>query len=287
MGKTQSIEREAQSNQNFQNYLESLHKQLEDKTNTDFEKNRKSFYDKNGYDCHTLGTSMKWDFRQQNSFEPARIKDSVETAAKSILGGGSVTGAAAKGISMLAGYESVATSVGVSVVLAAMNICSTSMKITYNEQYTDAPICPGVTLHILTFSDSFQRVEYFDNQTIIETGIRYELCFSEKKARAEATMANMISLVEIIRKYNQALLKLETYIAEGIMTLPFWEIDELNERSKRYREMLNRANAEIAKAGGPTANKLPGIENRALLKVPAELPPDRLAIYQDVLQRMQ
>lgn len=40
MGKTQSIEREAQSNQNFQNYLESLHKQLEDKTNTDFEKNR-------------------------------------------------------------------------------------------------------------------------------------------------------------------------------------------------------------------------------------------------------
>ncbi len=41
MGKTQSIEREAQSNQNFQNYLESLHKQLEDKTNTDFEKNRK------------------------------------------------------------------------------------------------------------------------------------------------------------------------------------------------------------------------------------------------------
>ena len=30
-----------------------------------------------------------------------------------------------------------------------------------------------------------------------------------------------------------------------------------------------------------------GIENRALLKVPAELPPDRLAIYQDVLQRMQ
>lgn len=230
---------------------------------------------------------MKWDFRQQNSFEPARIKDSVETAVKSILGGGSVTGAAAKGISMLAGYESVATSVGVSVVLAAMNICSTSMKITYNEQYTDAPICPGVTLHILTFSDSFQRVEYFDNQTIIETGIRYELCFSEKKARAEATMANMISLVEIIRKYNQALLKLETYIAEGIMTLPFWEIDELNERSKRYREMLNRANAEIAKAGGPTANKLPGIENRALLKVPAELPPDRLAIYQDVLQRMQ
>lgn len=288
MGKTQSIQKEAEQNNEFQDYLNSLHEELEKKCDVDFSKRVERFYDTTQYDRNTLATDTRWDFRQESSFEPARISNFVSDAVKSIISGGSsgATDALATGLSMLANYENVVASVASSIVLATMNIFSTSIKVNYFEQYSDSVICPGVTLHILTFADSFQRSDYFNNEIIVETGVRYELSFSKKKAQVEATMANMVGLVETIRGYNEAVSKLDREIAAGALTKPIGELMALNERSRFFRSLLNDASKNIRKAGGPAPKALKLQFARTAEEPPSDLSPERLAIYQAAVQRL-
>lgn len=288
MGKTQSIQKEAEQNHEFQNYLNSLHDELEKKCDVDFNKRIANFYDTTQYDRNPIATDTRWDFRQESAFEPARISNFVYDAVKSIISGGAsdTPGVLAKGIGMLASYESVVASVTSSIVLATMNIFSTSIKVNYFEQYSDSAICPGVTLHILTFADSFQHSDYFNNEIIVETGVRYELSFSEKKAQVEATMANMIGLVETIREYNEAVSKLDHKIAEGALTQPLEELVALNERSRFYRSLLNDASKNIRKAGGPAPKTLKLQFARTAEEPPSNLTPERLAIYEAAVHRL-
>lgn len=258
MGKTQSIEKEVRQNAEFQSYLDTLRNQLKTNIKTSFDERIKTFYSSNGYDRNTLATNLNWDFRQQTSFEPSRITDFVSNAVGGIISGsGSAGGAVASGLALVAKHKSVVESVAASVTLSAMKLFDTSIAVNAYEQYIDAPVCPGVTLHMLTFADSYQNKDYFNNEVIIETGVQYELSYSEKKLQVEASMANMSSLVEDMNSLNAGLNSIIREISKGALTTPMTELNELYGRCQFFKGLLTSTMQEIANEGGPTGNVLP------------------------------
>ena len=288
MGKTKTIQEEASNNQDFQEYLETLKDKLKAKCHDDFDENIKKYYEGSNYRHFALSTDMRWDFRQESSFEPGRISTFVSDALDGIIGGGAPDEEIEAGLSMLLKYKSVVSAVASSVILAAMNVFATKISINYYQQYIDAAIFPGGTLHLLTFGDSFQNRNFFNSEVIVETGIRYELSFSPEKAAVEAVMSVMTTNVERIQQYNSALLELDKVIVAGALTESLERLDELDARSKFYRKLLKRTMKELLEAGAsiPNASPLLGAPRLAVPSIPKGLDSERQGICENALSRI-
>lgn len=288
MGKTQSIQEEASKNQDFQAYLETLKDKLKAKCHDDFDEGIKSYYEGSNYRHFALSTDMRWDFRQESSFEPGRISTFVGNALDGIIGGGAPTEEVEAGLALLLKYRSVVSAVSSSIILAAMNVFSTKISINYYQQYIDAAIFPGGTLHLLTFGDSFQNKSFFNNEVIVETGIRYELAFSPDKAQVEAVMSIMTTNVERIQQYNNALLELDHAIVEGARTEDMSKLIELNNRSQFFRSLLKGAMQELMEAGAsiPNVRLQTGAPRLAVSSTLKGLDSERQEVCENALSRI-
>lgn len=288
MGKTQSIEREAQRSKEFSNYLDTLRERLKANITTNFTENYNAFYAKNGYDHHTLASDMKWDFRQQDTFEPSRITNLIADSVNGIIGKPG-EGSIAAGIRAIVLHRNVVVAVASSFVLSAMKLFNTSIAINAYQEYVDAPVCPGVTLHMLSFADSYQNKDYFNNGVIIETGVQYELTYSAAKARVETGMEVMGSLVEQIIDLNASVNAIIKEINRGAIDMPMKELQELYNRCKFFKSILKDTMQEIAQAGGPVeavvaATALEDITaSGASIELPSGLPADKLEICQSFI----
>lgn len=294
MGKTQTIEKEANINAEFSAYLDDLKsamkKRVEEESG-DFDAKVEEYYQ--GADMNILMAGEKWDFRQTHISGVDNIEAQVREALESVFGsaasdeGGGMSSAAVEAFKTILSYKASAISVATAVIVGAMKIFSTNIEIKFSHQYQAIALAPGLTMHLTVANDSYSNAKFLDGERIVESYLRYKLVFSYRKGFADFGIDEFNAQNAYLAEARADALKFKREILTGLSshTLTLEEARSMKETAAFMDEMVDEAQAKVQE-----------LINSYMLKVPSEgdgkvraLPMGReeLALVRDVLSEFQ
>lgn len=257
MGKSKSIQEQQKQNQEFQNYLDEIQKNLKGKAKENeekFEAEIKTFYgDEYGKLIH-MGGAEKFDFRQVNEVTLDNLARVVQDTVDAIFPGSKqsedVKEDVKKAASSIVNYKDMVVHVASSLIMAALKGLEVSTAVNYSCEYKAESLCPGLTLHILVANNSYRSSRWFSNTEIVESYIKYELIFSYQRAGAEIDVQFFNGLLSRIEKYQEALNVLVDRYTEMIVdpSASPEEVDSIEKKMNTMDTQITKARDQVNKA---------------------------------------
>ncbi len=257
MGKSKSIQDQQKQNQEFQNYLNEIQKNLKEKADThrgEFEQRLKEYYGDDYPKVIRIGAGEKYDFRQMNEVTMQNLSNVIQSTVDAIFPGSKQdrqqSEEAKKAIATVADFRGMAASVATNLITAAMNILSISSEITYNYSLKSESVCPGLALHVLVANDAYRNKRWFSNTQIVESYVRYELVFSYNQVQVEMDIGYFNTHLDSIQKLENTVNMLYDKYMEMLLDLdiPEERLESIERRITLAREQIEKARNEVKAA---------------------------------------
>jgi len=254
MGKSKSIQDQQKQNQEFQNYLIEIQKNLKEKADThraEFEQRLKDYYGSDYAKVVRIGAGEKYDFRQMDEVTMKNLNSVIQSTVDAIFPGPKQdqqqSEEAKKAIATVTDFRGMAASIATNLITAAMNILSISSEITYNYSLKSESICPGLALHVLVANDAYRDKRWFHNTEILESYVRYELIFSYTQVRVEMDIGYFNTHLQAIQKLENAVNVLYDKYTEMLSDLdvPEERLDSIERRINLAREQIAKSREEV------------------------------------------
>ncbi len=257
MGKSKSIAEQQEQNQEFQDYVKEIQRNLDEKAKAHGEEflNKVKTYYGDEYDkVVRIGAAEKYDFRQLDEVTFNNLQDVIQSTVDAIFPGSkqeqSMDEKAKKAIATVGDFRGLAASAATNLIIGAMNILATSSEITFNYSIKSESICPGLTLHVLVANDSYKDKRWFHNAEIVESYVRYELIFSYSQVQTEMDIKYFNSLLADIEKLEEAVNILKSRYAEALVD-PDTSDEKLESMERRIdigERQVDKSREEVKKA---------------------------------------
>lgn len=211
MGKSNSIQKLSEQNEDFQKYLQDIQSQLRTRYKDDLEKfdaNVKAFYGEEKYkNVVTITMGERYDFRQVSEVTLDNIKKVINDVVDAVFPGSgqssNMSDDAKKAVQSVADYKETAASLAKIMVFAALDAFSTSNDLKTGCEFSSESICPGVTLHLMAANDGYRDKKWFNNAEIVQTCIKYALVFSYDLAMAEVDIEFIQSKINELKEWDK------------------------------------------------------------------------------------
>lgn len=257
MGKSKSIAEQQRQNQEFQNYIKRIQKNLDEKAKThgeEFLNKMKTYYGSEYDKVVRIGAAEKYDFRQMDEVTLDNLQGVIQSTVDAIFPGAkqekSMDEKAKAAVDKVADFRGLAAAVATNLIIGAMNILATSSEITFNYSIKSESICPGLTLHVLVANDSYRNTNWFHNTEIVESYVRYELIFSYSQVQTEMDIKYFNYQLAAIEKLEEAVNILKNRYAEAL-TDPDVSDEKLESMEKRIdmgEQQVEKSREEVKKA---------------------------------------
>jgi len=265
MGKTPNIQTEAQKLADFNNYLQNLQSDLNNKAqNVDkaLSDMITKFYQDNKYDDSVDIVSTKnTDFMQLTEFKLDNLLNVAQQIATVIFGGVGTTppgtkineqgidaakqgisdfaGEGAKAVNSMTNYTAgKATDAITSVILSA----NTTSSIAYSSELKSVPLGYGLQLFVAVCSCSYQNSAFLNNDIIYEYLYFADVKFSKKQAQTEAG----IMLAKLYQDEIAAYVKQEESLLDKLSTGTL-DVTAYQSSKAMYDGFIANANESIKK----------------------------------------
>jgi hypothetical protein len=211
-----------------QDYLDEIRTKLSAKVDSDlktFTEGTTDYYKTNNWDFVTIGRGDHRDFRQVESFSLDLVADIVGNVAKGFFSTtpvGQVAGAvdstktAAMPASILAlgNIQALALSATMTLISNVLGLFSTKTSITYNQNGQRLQIAPGLTLHILLYTETYDSNGAFVSKSIVQDAMTYQLIYSAAEEKLMGLKGVLDADFKLLEEANATLITMnETFDA--------------------------------------------------------------------------
>lgn len=250
MGKSKTIADQQQQNQEFQNYIKEIQRNLDEKAKAhgqEFLTKMKTYYGDEYDKVVRIGAAEKYDFRQMDEVTLSNLQNVIQSTVDAIFPGSkqekSMDQKAKDAVAQVADFRGLAASVATNLIIGAMNILAASSEITFNYSIKSESICPGLTLHVLVANDSYKDQRWFRNTEIVESYVRYELIFSYSQVQTEMDIKYFNYQLAAIEKLEEAVNTLKGRYAEALA-----DPDVSDERLESMEKRIDMAEKQVDKS---------------------------------------
>jgi hypothetical protein len=261
MGRSPSIAEMEQKEDTYRAYLDKLQAQLSTKSQaatTAMDAQLAKFYETNGWDNAAFLKGANYDFLQQSEWSLTNVKKIIDAISKAVFGGGGadlpkgVTVEKTQAVSAaLAGMENMELYIASKVFDVLSGIIESfgsSTSVSFNSGYKDEPIGNGFHLFATVSSDSYQSHDFFNNNSIYEYMYSYEIRFSNKEAKQQASVTLTKLYEDQIQTFTDKVEGLLTQLEAGKLSPEQYQSQELiyNTLIEAARDKLNQLGAQGA-----------------------------------------